>query len=158
MRPEEIAEGTILTPSPPVSGAHAWRSSITPIDQLLCQAGHFLMSCDKTQWNKNQYRGNKLLIAVWDFYLRAGRGWKDWSYERGEAVAFQLSDFYEVYCGLQPLQDRMDYPPCLLYLRGTFCALACVCLRSDSLRHSGSLSSQIPLVEDSEFSTVASSK
>lgn len=73
-----------------------WRSSITPIDQLLCQAGHFLMSCDKTQWNKNQYRGNKLLIAVWDFYLRAGRGWKDWSYERGEAVAFQLSDFYEV--------------------------------------------------------------
>lgn len=55
--------------------------------------------------------------------------------------------------GLQPLQDRMDYLPCLLYLRGAFCALACVCLRSDSLKHSGSLSSRIPLVEDSEFST-----
>lgn len=73
-------------------------------------------------------------------------------------MAFQLSDFYEVYCGPPPLQDRMDYPPCLLYLRGAFCALACVCLRSDPLKHSGSLCSRIPPAEDPEFSTVASTK
>lgn len=55
------------------SGAHAWWSSITPIDQLLCQASQFLMSCEKnpTQWNKSRYRANKLLMAVWDFYLLA---------------------------------------------------------------------------------------
>lgn len=79
--------GTVLSHSR-ISWAHASRSSITPIDQLLCQASPFLMSCEKTQWNKSRYRANKLLIAVWDFYLLAcsctWQGLK--GVERGEEV------------------------------------------------------------------------
>lgn len=37
-----------------ISGAHAWRSSITPIDQLLRRPGRFLMSCAKTQWSESR--------------------------------------------------------------------------------------------------------
>lgn len=33
---------------PRISGAHGWRSSITPIDQLLFQANRLLMSCKNT--------------------------------------------------------------------------------------------------------------
>lgn len=88
-----------------LSGAHAWRSSITPIDQLLCQASQFLMSCEKTQWNKSRYQANKLLKAVLRFYLfSCSNTWHRFKgvelRKGGEAVAFQLSDFYELYCGL----------------------------------------------------------
>lgn len=73
----KVAEATIvLLLCTRISGAHAWRSSITPIDQLLCQAGQLLMSCEKRrkkkpQWNKSQYQANKLLIGVWGFYVLA---------------------------------------------------------------------------------------
>lgn len=69
---KEVAEGTVLLLlCVRISGAHAWRSSITPADQLLGQGGQLLMSCEKTQWNKSRYQANKLLMAVWDFYLLA---------------------------------------------------------------------------------------
>ena len=37
---KKVANGAIpgLSGATRISGAHAWRSSITPIDQLLCQA------------------------------------------------------------------------------------------------------------------------
>lgn len=55
----------------------------------------------KTQWNKSRYQVNKLLKAVWDFYLLScsypWQGLKGMDLKKeDEATAFQLSDFYEL--------------------------------------------------------------
>lgn len=86
-----------------------WRSSITPIDQLLCQAGQCLMSCDKTQWNKESIsEANKLLIAVWEFYLHAGSGWKEPSGEKRWGCGFSIIWFLwtPLWCAATMGQDR----------------------------------------------------